>query len=1319
MGKCQSKAGALEDGDRAGQDVRARKSNKRKWRKSKGYSLSASVESGLHCGDEDRSVTRGTPKNGLVLVSYSVTDLESRHGGSGGQTPGHQPPLKQLVSREITQEKEEERVPPLAESEGEVSCYSTPARSLPQQGGSAPPLTITTVADVAIVPPPSINLSYSPALRHQHDTLSLDSFASVEITEEVPEIPEIPPVRSPSPSPSPQQGLDSEKPRVTFSTGQDYGGESKDSEEVICEPRDCAVGISETEDGELGICGSRSGPREAPLAAPLQERKASVLVSNQQSQVNVPVPTNISDILQSGLATIAFLELPKAKESQEDAEDEDDRKEEKEECDLHVIVQPPLIFSGRPSPADFPQLENCELEGIASFASGQNANEGCSRLSSEETSSSREPADREAGTEQAPDAAICRPSLPLVVESGTGCEGHEKGFPHEIGEDAAGESGPEAVISAAGGVQDDTLQEEEAVCIPEEQSDTDVHMKVEVVQEDRVDTNVRDNIIANAAASTEAEPSSKTVESWNTKNNTKTEHSAETEEAAAASRYMTVTQLRAMFSLPIAPVEESSPHCVGVGGDPTQEGVLGSSGAEEGVLGSWGGEETAGSGEGGEPGAGLHRAVSKYSDSQEEQEETETSMGMGQGGERPSKAIMSQHSMNKEEDAHWPSFSAESEQSETVDEFSNDERAGGRQGNEPRTGCIRRERNASTEAGEGLSAEIRDNYEHLSEGVGERLGEDAWQPCRTAVTDQRPARWMLGLARDEQNEQEGPHKSCKGSEGSAIEMQEEADAESYASDESHPHARGEGCRQESCDNLPRAPCSAAAAQEKSPTQLPAQPAKDKNSILTNCDDSANSVKNSNLEQIRKVAGDEETLGKDMACTDTVTNQVSLKRARVVSFSLDLVSHDDYRAQVSDDSSPTSDDLSDSLAEDTPKSVSHAGDSPGTPVYKIEDEEAATLSDISPICDFAALPELPVEEEWASMVQEAARATAWGKAVGRTGQGHDDEDRTIIDDHTDVSFSLSIDPVRPRLSPADSCLDLTSPTPSHSASSSDSWQHDCPLQQSGYTSRLPPQGCSASSEDDEGAEVGSSEECYDSLEDLKRGAGLRKLPAVPVVVPRREVARSQTFTSQGGQGSQGSRRRLPQVPPRAVSVAGREEAGGREEGRARRAVSVGRELPARPQRRSRVDISYCDDKSQSPETSLDSGCHSFEPYGEETSVDAPPLETHLLPRRNPSNFLWVDFQEEKPAVVRRPKNHDRLTQARKAQNRHSAPPGSLEGGQGGREGSLEGGHTAGTPAHGKKNSLGSSKKAPTHWRGQRPQSAQGAGTGSRVVGLVGS
>ena len=101
--------------------------------------------------------------------------------------------------------------------------------------------------------------------------------------------------------------------------------------------------------------------------------------------------------------------------------------------------------------------------------------------------------------------------------------------------------------------------------------------------------------------------------------------------------------------------------------------------------------------------------------------------------------------------------------------------------------------------------------------------------------------------------------------------------------------------------------------------------------------------------------------------------------------------------------------------------------------------------------------------------------------------------------------------------------------------------------------------------------------------------------------------------------------------------------------------MGRELP---QRRSRHEF---EDKIRSPDTSLDSGCHSFETYGEETSVDPPSLEKSLLlPRRNQSNFLWVDFQEEKPGVVqRRRKNHDRLLAARKAANRHSAPPGSLE------------------------------------------------------------
>ena len=54
------------------------------------------------------------------------------------------------------------------------------------------------------------------------------------------------------------------------------------------------------------------------------------------------------------------------------------------------------------------------------------------------------------------------------------------------------------------------------------------------------------------------------------------------------------------------------------------------------------------------------------------------------------------------------------------------------------------------------------------------------------------------------------------------------------------------------------------------------------------------------------------------------------------------------------------------------------------------------------------------------------------------------------------------------------------------------------------------------------------------------------------------------------------------------------------------------------------------------------------FGEETSVDPPASTSCLLPKRNSSNFLWVDFKESEKAasVVRRPKNHDRLSSSRK-------------------------------------------------------------------------
>lgn len=70
--------------------------------------------------------------------------------------------------------------------------------------------------------------------------------------------------------------------------------------------------------------------------------------------------------------------------------------------------------------------------------------------------------------------------------------------------------------------------------------------------------------------------------------------------------------------------------------------------------------------------------------------------------------------------------------------------------------------------------------------------------------------------------------------------------------------------------------------------------------------------------------------------------------------------------------------------------------------------------------------------------------------------------------------------------------------------------------------------------------------------------------------------------------------------------------------------------------------------------LDSGCASMDMFGEETSVD-PPV---LLPKRNASNFLWVELCDES-IIRRRPKHHDRLSQTNKSRHRHSAPPGTLD------------------------------------------------------------
>ena len=142
-----------------------------------------------------------------------------------------------------------------------------------------------------------------------------------------------------------------------------------------------------------------------------------------------------------------------------------------------------------------------------------------------------------------------------------------------------------------------------------------------------------------------------------------------------------------------------------------------------------------------------------------------------------------------------------------------------------------------------------------------------------------------------------------------------------------------------------------------------------------------------------------------------------------------------------------------------------------------------------------------------------------------------------------------------------------------------------------------------------------------------------------------LVRSKTFTSPTSSSSSSSsaskaRRKLPQIPAGALL--------GPDSG-------VGREINLL---RSHPGYFYSGElrKQEDP----DSGYPSYDTYGEETSVDSPSTGG-LLPRRNSSNFLWVDFNEKlnDKSVTRRPKNHDRLVQARKNHNRHSAPPGSLE------------------------------------------------------------
>ena len=80
MGQCKSKTGALDNGASGDDttenaDIKDKKLSRRKWRKRKGYSLSASMEGDLNRQlDEHEAALKRKEGSGPVLVSYNVTD---------------------------------------------------------------------------------------------------------------------------------------------------------------------------------------------------------------------------------------------------------------------------------------------------------------------------------------------------------------------------------------------------------------------------------------------------------------------------------------------------------------------------------------------------------------------------------------------------------------------------------------------------------------------------------------------------------------------------------------------------------------------------------------------------------------------------------------------------------------------------------------------------------------------------------------------------------------------------------------------------------------------------------------------------------------------------------------------------------------------------------------------------------------------------------------------------------------------------------------------------------------------------------------------
>ena len=86
MGQCKSKVQVLDESDRErrAEEARLKKANKRRWRKSKGYSLSASLEGNLDLGEAaGRKGEEFKRSDAAVLLSYNLREERKRIGRNG------------------------------------------------------------------------------------------------------------------------------------------------------------------------------------------------------------------------------------------------------------------------------------------------------------------------------------------------------------------------------------------------------------------------------------------------------------------------------------------------------------------------------------------------------------------------------------------------------------------------------------------------------------------------------------------------------------------------------------------------------------------------------------------------------------------------------------------------------------------------------------------------------------------------------------------------------------------------------------------------------------------------------------------------------------------------------------------------------------------------------------------------------------------------------------------------------------------------------------------------------------------------------------